>query len=43
MSEYSKKHSCETSLLGLIEDWKLAIDTFQVTGMTLPASVQGFP
>lgn len=34
MTEYRKKHSCETSLLQLIEDWKLAIDTLQVTGMT---------
>jgi len=43
MTEYRKKQSCETSLLGLIEDWKLAIDTLQVTGMTLATSVQGFP
>lgn len=34
MTEYRKEHSCETSLLQLIEDWKLTIDTLQVTGMT---------
>lgn len=43
MTEYSKKQSCETSLLGLIEDCKLAIDTLQVIGMTLATSVHGFP
>ncbi|KAL9951208.1 hypothetical protein ACROYT_G043830 [Oculina patagonica] len=30
MTAYRKKHSCETTLLALIEDWKLAADTKQL-------------
>ena len=30
MKAYRKKHSCETTLLAVIEDWKLAADTKQL-------------
>lgn len=33
MTAYRKKHSCETTLLVLIEDWKLAADTKQLVYM----------
>lgn len=33
MTAYRKKHSCETTLLALIEDWKLAADTKQLVYM----------
>ena len=26
MTAYRKKHSCETALIGLVEDWRLALD-----------------
>ena len=30
---YGKKHSCETTLLRLTEDWKLAVDSEQFIGI----------
>ena len=33
ISAYRKKHSCETTLLRLTEDWKLAVDSKQSIGM----------
>ena len=33
ISAYSKKHSCETTLLRLTEDWKLAVDSEQFIGI----------
>ena len=32
ISAYRKKHSCETTLLRLTEDWKLAVDSEQFRG-----------
>ena len=32
-SAYRKKHSCETTLLRLTEDWKLAVDSEQFIGI----------
>ena len=29
MTAYRKSHSCETTFRGLIEDWKLAVDSKQ--------------
>lgn len=29
MTAYRKKHSCETALIGLVEDWRLALDNNQ--------------
>ena len=33
ISAYRKKHSCETTLLRLTEDWKLAVDSEQFIGI----------
>lgn len=33
ISAYRKKHSCETTLLRLTEDWKLAVDSKQFIGI----------
>ncbi|XP_048578931.1 uncharacterized protein LOC125560702 [Nematostella vectensis] len=33
LSAYRKKHSCETTLLKLTEDWKLAVDSKQFIGI----------
>ena len=33
ISAYRKKHSCETTLLRLTEDWKLAVDSAQFIGI----------
>ena len=33
LSTYRKKHTCETTLLKLMEDWKLAVDSKQFIGI----------
>ena len=33
LSTYRKKHSCETTLLRLTEEWKLAADSKQYIGV----------
>ena len=33
MSAYRKRHSCETTLLKLVEDWKSAVDSGEIAGV----------
>ena len=33
MAAYRKRHSCETTLLTLIEDWKQAVDSKQLVSV----------
>ena len=42
ISAYRKKHSCETTLLRLTEDWKLAVDSKQFIGILSTATSKAF-
>lgn len=41
-SAYRKRHSCETALLKLIEDWKSALDNGQLVGIIYTDTSKAF-
>ena len=42
MSAYRKGHSCETALLKLVEDWKLAVDNGETVGIVSTDTSKAF-